>query len=366
MLRKTYAVVDLACIRHNITQLKQYAKTDVMAVVKADAYGHGMIAVAKTAQSIGVRWFGVATPDEAIALRNELPDANILVFSPVDEESTFALVENNISICAFSLAQLELAVKASKVFGKSARIHVKIDTGMNRVGLRTEAELQAVLDFFNREKALQFEGVFTHFALADSFDQRYAEEQLKKFVSLLTVIQKAGSSPIRHASNSAATIGLETAHLDMCRMGIAMYGYAPSLEMDMKNIHLQPALRLVSHITQIKQISAGDKVSYGCTYEASSNENILTVPIGYADGYRRGLSQKSWAFVNGQKAHIAGRVCMDQTMFSIGNATANIGDEVVLLGEGITADGLATLCDTISYEILTGISNRVPRTYINE
>jgi len=363
MLRETYAEIDLANIKSNIRLLKAAAGTDVMAVVKADAYGHGMVEVSRAARDEGVRAFAVATPDEAVELRRAIPDAMILVLSPAWGSALAPLIEADISVCACDAEGLREIAAMANALGKKARVHVKTDTGMGRVGLRTEAELGEVLGVFKTEEKLVFEGIFTHFATADEKDLTFAREQLEKFKGFCALAEKEGFEPLRHASNSAAILVLGDAHFDICRMGISMYGYPPSGDVEAEE--LKPAMRLVSHISYIKTIPAGASVSYGRQFTANRETVVATVPIGYADGYNRRLSGKAKGLLNGKVLPQIGRVCMDQIMFDATGAEVHRGDEIVLMWDGFDADDMAAIAGTISYEILTSVTKRVPRKYIN-
>ena len=365
MLRKTYAAVDLECIAHNIRELKRAAGTQVMAVVKANAYGHGMKQVVAKAEQEGVSWFAVATADEAVELRETCDKHILLLSSAEDEETVNALTEAGISQCVYTIQQLKLLYRICEANGKQARIHIKIDTGMNRIGLRTDAELIALLEFLKKQSRIELEGVFTHFASADEADKCFTREQLERFKHALQIIRDYGFAPLCHASNSAATIEIPEAHFDLCRMGISMYGYAPSQEVKVGQLKLKPALSLISHITYVKTIEAGDSVSYGRKFIANQKEQIATVAIGYADGYMRALSGKAEAELGSYRIRNIGRICMDQSMFLITGTGAQIGDEVRLIGSNITAENLADLARTISYEVLTNLSARVPRVYLH-
>ncbi len=369
MFRRTYALVDLDKIAHNIEQLHKCAKTDVLAVVKADAYGHGMIPVAKKALACGVRHMAVATPEEALDLREQCAEPMILILSHTEKGAYPSLIEKDISLCAFEVWHLQEIAEAAAAQGKRAKVHIKLDTGMGRIGLRSDKELREVLDFLKEHpKQIEMEGLFTHFATADEADRNFTEQQLAKYVHWRKMVLEAGFAPICHASNSAATIGFEGAHFDLCRMGISMYGYMPAVDMPGQE-DLQPALSLYSYVSHVKTIHAGDTVSYGRLFTAKKDTRVATVPIGYADGYRRGLGNKASAIINGKLVPLIGRVCMDQIMFDVSDVEAKPGDTVVLIGEQdgrkITADDLAELCGTISYEILSCLTARVPRIYKN-
>ena len=365
MLRKTYAEVDLDCIAHNIRALRRAAGTPVMAVVKADAYGHGMQAVARRALREGVDWFAVATADEAVALREVCPGHILLLSAAQEPEAEQALVRAGVSLCLYTPAQLDRLEETCRTLQMPANIHLKIDTGMNRIGLETMEELAVLLDRLHESQWVRLEGVFTHFATADEAELSFSCLQLERFLRAVAAVRQAGFTPICHASNSAAIIGLSAAHLDLCRMGIAMYGYAPSGEVDAAALNLRPALRLVSHITHVKEIAPGESVSYGRKFTAEKPERIATVAIGYADGYRRAFSNKAAAEWKGRLLPVVGRVCMDPCMFLATGTDARAGDEVTLLGRQVTAETLAGYADTISYEILTGLTARVPRVYVH-
>lgn len=367
MYRKTYAVVDLDCIANNISELRRCAGTEVLAVVKANAYGHGVRQVAQRAEREGVKYFAVATAEEALELR-ECVSGRIMILSPVLPEALAELVRADIAPCVFTPAQVRALDKAAEREGKTAKLHVKLDTGMGRVGLRTMAELDAVLDAVEKSRNVEIEGVFTHFATADETDKAFSYKQAERFMQFAERIEQRGHKPLRHAANSAAIIDLPECRFDLCRMGISLYGYFPSDEVERTAANLKPALSLHSYISCLKTIDVGDSVSYGRVFIAKRPTRVATVPIGYADGYKRALTSKgAYALINGKKALLIGRVCMDQIMFDVSDIQAAEGDEVLLLGEGsMNAEDMANLTGTISYEILTSITARVPRVYNNE
>ena len=367
MYRKTYAVVDLNCIANNISELRRCAGTEVMAVVKADAYGHGVEKVSKRAAKEGVKYFAVATPEEALELR-EYVDGCILILSPVLPEAYTALLGAEVSLCVFTPEHVRAIRSAAEKAGKTAKLHIKLDTGMGRVGLRTMSELDSLLDEIGKSDNLEVEGVFTHFATADETDKEYSKLQAARFTAFADRIESRGYHPLRHAANSAAIIELPDMHFDLCRMGISLYGYPPSGEVDGSGINLRPALSLNSYISYVKTIEPGESVSYGRVFKAERQTRVATVPIGYADGYKRALTSKgAYGLINGEKAPLIGRVCMDQIMFDVTDITAAEGDKVILLGDGgMDAEDMAGLTGTISYEILTSLTGRVPRVYINE
>lgn len=365
MLRDTFVEVDLGRLAHNIDVLRAHAQSDVMAVVKANAYGHGMLAVSKQARECGVRWFAVATADEAGLLRHGCQEARILILGPVQPKEFSAMVDAEIALCIFTPAQLFALEQAAAHAGRTAHAHVKTDTGMGRVGLRTPEEMDELLRAAACCPHVRLEGLFTHFATADEADKTFARGQLARFNAFAAQMRAAGFSPLCHAANSAAILSLPEARLDLARMGISMYGYPPSGEVGAE-MPLLPVMSFYSHISHIKTIHAGESVSYGRTFTAEGPRRIATVAVGYADGYRRAWSNKAHAMVGGVCVPQVGRVCMDQIMLDVTDAPAAEGDRVLLMGDapGMTADDLAALADTISYEILTGISARVERIYV--
>jgi len=366
MLRDTYVEINLNNLEHNIGMLSAAAEGPVMAVIKADAYGHGAPQVAKKAWECGVRWMAVSNPDEAIEIREVCPQARILVLSSVLDKACEAMVLHGVSVTAYLPGHITAMQKAAETVGKPARVHLKADTGMGRIGFITDAELEAVLNELKRCKDVLCEGLFTHFATADEADLTFAGKQLARYNEIRDKVFEAGFTPLCHAANSAATISLPDAHFDLCREGIAMYGYAPSGEIDMKGIELRPVMTLRSYISHVKTVHKGDSVSYGRIYIAEEDRVIATVAAGYADGYLRSLSGKAFAVVNGKRVKQVGRVCMDQIMFDVTGIDVQEGDAIELYGENVPVDQLASLAGTISYEVLTGITKRVPRVYIGE
>lgn len=366
MLRDTYAEIDLDALAYNIKELQKHADRPLMAVVKADAYGHGAPEIAKKAWECGIRWMAVSNPDEAEEVRGVCPEARILVLSGVMEKACEEMVEQGISVTAYLPEHIDAMQRAAELTGKEALVHLKADTGMGRIGFATDAELSAVLDALKHSPNVRCEGLFTHFATADEADLTFAKKQLKRFCEVREQVFAAGFSPICHAANSAAQICMPEARFDLCRAGIAMYGYAPSGEMDMCGISLKPVMTFKSYVAYVKTIHPGDTVSYGRIYRAEEERRIATVPAGYADGYLRSLSNCGFAMLNGKVVRQVGRVCMDQIMFDVTDVPAEEGDVIELFGSQVPADRLAELAGTISYELLTGITKRVPRVYRDE
>ncbi len=363
MLRDTYVLIDTEALKHNLRALGEAAGVPLMAVVKADGYGHGMAQVSRAAWEIGLKWFAVSNPDEATELRRVLPDANILVLSSVMPKACETMVREGIAVAVYKPEHVFELQKAASAAGKRAKAHLKADTGMGRIGFVTDEELGILLAALSECPDVEAEGLFTHFASADEAELSFAKKQLDRFNCVRARVFAAGLSPICHAANSAGMLTVPEARFDMARAGISMYGYPPSAETDMKGVSLLPVMSFMSYVSNIKHIKAGDTVSYGRIYTATGDTVIATVPAGYADGYQRALSGRAEAFAAGRRIKQVGRVCMDQIMFDATGADIKEGDPVELFGRHIGADELASVAGTISYELLTGISKRVPRVY---
>jgi len=377
-----WAEVDLAALAHNCLEVKKCLEpqTEFMAVVKADGYGHGAVQAARTALGHGADRLGVARLQEAITLRRAGLNVPILIFGHTSPNSVQALAEHGLTQTVYDFDYAQALSRAADSLGASLDVHLKIDTGMGRLGLVAvpepgsgdlfrpqvvgEAKAMAALD------NLSFEGVYTHFAQADSRDKTHALGQLDCFRHVLAALQGEGLKfPIRHAANSAAVIDLPGAHLDMVRPGLMLYGLYPSFEVDRSRVGLKPVLSLKSRIAQCKNVASGFKISYGSTFTTHSDTTIATIPVGYADGFARVLSSRGEMLVRGRRAPIAGRVCMDQTMLDVGHIDGvQPGDEVVMYGqqgqENLPVDEVAELCWTISYETVATVMARVPRIYL--
>ena len=367
-MRATYAQIDLSAIAHNVSLVKKNAgQAEMMAVVKADAYGHGAIPVARTALENGAKWLAVATAEEAEELRDAGFICPVLVLGALDEEDCALCVARGISVSVSNAEQLRWMHQAAKRENTTAKAHLKIDTGFHRLGAVPE-QLPSLLEAFSHYPNVKMEGMFTHFAAADAADDAFVDTQVLRFQQAEQMVQQAGFTPIVHISNSAATLRRPELRRDMVRAGIILYGYMPSEEMPEK-VDLWPAMSWKSMVLDIHTIEPGETVGYGRTYTAHEQRRVATLPVGYADGYRRALSNKGQVLVCGQRAPVLGRICMDHFMVDITEIPqAEIGAEVVLLGrqgdQAIWADEMAGWLDTISYEILTDLSKRVPRVYV--
>jgi len=379
-----WAEIDLKTIAHNIRELRRITnpKARLMSVVKANAYGHGIIEVARQSIENGTEALGVAHIEEGIQLRKAGINAPVLILSYTLPEQSKELIEFNLTQTVYSYETAKSLSEAASAYGKKIKVHIKVDTGMGRLGLLPnqlrlskynkkikDGSVSEVESIF-RLPMLELEGIFTHFATADKADRTYANNQLEIFMDFLNELRLAGIEiPVNHAANSAAIINMPEAHLDMVRAGISIYGLYPSEEVDRSIIELKPAMELKTKIIHIKKVPAGFKVSYGITYETEKPTTIATVSIGYADGLNRLLSSNGRMLVCGQSAPIVGRVCMDLTMLDVGNIPeAAIGEEVVVFGKqgnaSITVDEIASAINTINYEVVSTIMERVPRIYL--
>lgn len=365
-LRRTLVQISVDNFRHNIRLLKGLLAPQVklMAVVKADAYGHGLIPMARAAAMAGADYLGLAIAEEGVALRLAGLDLPMLVFGALNQEGMLAAARNGLIITVFTPSDILKAQQAAIQAGRTLEIHIKIDTGMARIGLRTLEELQSVLKVIDTCPQLQLTGVFTHFADAQNADQSYTQLQLDHFKSLL---QYLPADLLAHAAASAALLMRKDTHFGMVRSGIALYGYPPTPV----NPGFKPCLRFVAEVTYVKQISAGESVSYGCTYHAREPITVATLAVGYADGYPRALSNKGRVLIRNHSCPVIGRVCMDQLMVdATGVPGVQAGDQAVLIGvqgdDFVGADELAQAIDTIPYEILLLPSPRVPKVYMDE
>lgn len=366
-----WAEIDLGAIAHNIREIRSATSPDakIMAVVKANGYGHGSVEVSRTALANGASWLGVARVAEGVALREAGIGAPVLVMGYTTPEQAEDAVRYDLSQAVYTTAMAEMMTVAARTSGRKAKVHVKVDTGMGRLGWRgptTVPEILALAKISN----LEIEGVFSHFAAADAADKSYTVKQFERFLEGLAELRKNGLEvPLRHIANSAAIIDLPETHLDLVRAGIALYGLYPSDEVDKTRVELRPAMSFKARVALVKEVPAGSSVSYGCTFTTGRRSVIATLPAGYADGYPRLLSSRGEALLHGQRAPVVGRVCMDQLMVDVSHIPGvKIGDEAVLFGrqgEGeITADEVASKLGTINYEVVCLVSGRVPRVFV--
>ena len=367
---RVYAEINLDAIVKNVYNLMALTKenTGALAVVKADGYGHGDVAVAK-AVAQKVTGYAVATLDEAVNLRENGVKKPILVLGYVDPYEFDILVSHEITATVFDVETAQLLADAARVQKKQAHCHIKVDTGMRRIGLEPDENGIAIVKQITALKELSADGIFTHFAASDETDKTSAEHQFKLFTDFTGRLEKEGIHfTYRHCANSAAVIDMPQVDLDMVRLGIAMYGMYPSDEVKKEKVELFPALDLKSHITMVKEIPAGEKVSYGGTFTTTRTTKLATVSVGYGDGYPRALSSKGYVLVRGQKAPIVGRVCMDQMMVDVTDIeNVTRADIVTLIGKDgdaeITVEEIAALAGTFNYEFVCDLGKRIPRSY---
>ena len=367
---RTYANVNLQAIRHNIKELKEniHRGTKVMGIVKADAYGHGAVPVAKAIEEF-VDAYGVATIQEAIELRETGLQQMILILGYTGESWYEELIQHRISQTVYTL---DMAKKLSDVavhMGATAPIHIKLDTGMGRIGFVPDEETFTTIKEIKDLPGIELEGLFTHFARADEETIEPAREPFARYMDFVEQLENAGIHiPVKHVSNSAAIIGFPEASLDMVRAGIAIYGLYPSDEVGRERVALQPAMEWKTMISYVKDIPAGTPVSYGGTFVSREPMRVATIPVGYADGMKRDLSGKGRVLIHGKYASILGRVCMDQFMVDVTDIPrASIGDEVTIFGRQgdleIPVEEVAALSHSFNYEFVCSVSKRVPRRY---
>ncbi len=357
--------IDLQAIAHNILLLSENLpdRVERMAVVKADAYGHGAVPVARTALQNGCSQLAVATPQEGAALRQAGIRSPILVLGCAGREGSLLGISEGLTLTVASEEDALWAGEAARQLGKQGCVHLKLDTGMHRIGIQTLAERERVLQKLKSYAEIQLTGAFTHFADADGADDQYTRLQ---FASFCRLTEGLPSGILRHCANSAAVERyMPEMTMDMVRLGISMYGYPP---VDTKRVYC-PALSWYSHVTFVKDIQAGDAVSYGCTFVAEKPMRVATIRCGYGDGYHRMASGKAEVLIRGHRCRVLGRICMDQMMADVTQAGAvQPGERVTLIGrdgeESITAEDLARWCGTISYEVLLSSAPRVHREYI--
>ncbi|WP_281891170.1 alanine racemase [Paenibacillus sp. YYML68] len=370
--RPTRVEISLDALRHNLLAFREALPKHVsmMAVVKADAYGHGAVEVCRESLDCGVTYIAVAFLDEGLELRRAGVTAPILVLGYTPPEGLLIAYEHNITLNIYTYEVLEAWERLAPACaeGRPLRIHIKLDSGMNRLGIASE-EAIPFIDRARQTAGLEVEGLFTHYACADETDKSHTLGQYARFERVVRHYrQQSVEFRYVHAGNSAAAIDLPDHTFNMARLGISMYGLYPSAEVNKQRVELRPVLSIKTGVVMVKQVPPGQGVSYGAVYKTSGEETIATLPIGYADGYSRMLTGKAEVLVRGQRVPVVGRICMDQCMTNVtGIADISIEEEVVILGEQggerITAEEHASWLGTINYEIVCMISHRVPRVY---
>lgn len=367
---RVYAPIDLDAVAYNMESMKNNiaADTGMIGVVKTDAYGHGAVPVAKTIEPY-VQGYAVATIDEALILRHHGITKSILILGVTHPSRYEDAINEEIRLATFTMEQAKPLSELTVSMGKTAKIHLAVDTGMSRIGMRPDEKSADMVKKMAALPGIEIEGMFTHFAKADETDKTNANGQLQKYLDFVELLQKRGIEiPIKHCSNSAGIIDLPQANLDVVRAGISIYGMYPSDEVEKSQVLLRPVMGLKSFITYVKTLYPGQEVSYGGHFVAEKEMKIATIPVGYGDGYPRNLSCKGHVIIRGKKAPILGRVCMDQFMVDVTHIPeAAVDTEVTLIGtdgeETILVEDLANAGGGFHYEIVCDIGKRVPRVY---
>ncbi|MBE3593148.1 MAG: alanine racemase [Thermoanaerobacter sp.] len=370
-IRPTRAEIYLDNIVHNLSEIKRWVGKNVkiMGVVKANAYGHGACQVAKVLIENGVSYLAVATIEEALELRECGINIPILIFGYTPLTQAKELIVNNITQTVFDINYVKDLERIALNAGKKAKVHVKIDTGMGRIGYTDLKVAEKEIEKMMEMEGVEVQGIFSHFATSDEKNKTYAEKQFDMFKKLLERLKEKGINiPLKHIANSGAIIDLKYTYLDMVRPGIVLYGSYPSEEVE-RPLDLKQTMGFKTKIVHIKEVPEGTSISYGRTFITKRKSKIATLPVGYADGFNRLLSNNHHVLVKGKYAPVIGRICMDQTMIDVTDIEGvELGDDVVIFGsqkgEKITADEIAKKLDTIPYEVYCGISRRVPRIYI--
>ena len=366
---RSFACIDLDAIKSNFDSLKSRVPSSVktMAVVKANAYGHGAVRVAKALEK-KADYFAVAVIEEAIELRDGGIKNPILILSYTSPYQFEALINNELIPSVYRYEDAEMLSQEASRLGKTAVVHIAVDTGMSRIGFKDSEKSADTVKKISELPNIRVEGIFSHFACADAEDKACALGQKKRFDNFIAMLEERGLTiPVKHICNSASIIDFDFSY-DMVRMGISLYGLYPSDEVKKDSVSLTPAMEVVSHIIHIKEIEAGTGVGYGHIYIAPEKRKIATVCIGYADGFNRAFSNKGYVLINGKKAPITGKVCMDQIMVDITDIKdAKIGDHVIIMGssngETITAEQLGQMCESFNYEVVCTFMPRVMRLY---
>jgi alanine racemase len=370
MLRSE-AVIDLSAIKANVETLKSATSAELMAVVKADGYGHGLVPSARAALSGGASWLGVAMLDEALALRQAGIFSRVLawLWTPRETATLRESLAADIDISVSSVDALDLVVATAAELGRTARVHLKIDTGLSRNGITGTDWPEAVIAAAKAAATgvIETTGIWSHFVYADSPGHATTMKQIERFTDALQVAERLGVVPeFRHLANSAATVTLPQAHFDLVRPGVAIYGLSPVPEQG--DFGLVPAMTLRTHLANVKRVGAGEGVSYGHQYVTERETTLALIPLGYADGIPRAATNVGPVAINGHRYTISGRVCMDQFVVDVGDTPVTAGTEAVLFGPGTagepTAQDWANVLDTIHYEVITRIGARVPRSYV--
>lgn len=368
--RPVWAEINLDNLAHNIREVRRVTRPEskVTAVIKADGYGHGAAVIGRTLLENGADRFAVATLSEAIQLRKSYPDTEILVLGYTPAELADRVIAHSLIQTLYSLDTARAFSDIAQSRGTRVKIHIKLDTGMSRIGMQaTEATVEEIVAI-SQLPGIELEGMYTHFAAADETDKTFTRQQETKYRWVVEELDKKGVTlPVKHVSNSAGIIDLPEYNWDMVRAGIMLYGLYPSDEVNLKGVDLKEVMTLKARISHVKELEPGRGVSYGLKYVTAATEKIATLPIGYADGYTRMLTNKSQVLIQGKRVPVVGRICMDQCMINVTGLEVSPGDTVTLFGgdepDKIWIDEVAAWLGTINYEIVCMIDKRVPRVY---
>lgn len=367
VFRPTWAQINLDNIRQNFRNIRGLLQptTKFCAVIKANGYGHGSLMLAKVYEKEGADYFAVATCEEAMELRQGGITTPILCLGYVPEDRYAEMIRSNIDITIYSMAKARLLSALAAKFKTKARIHIKLDTGMSRLGYQCEDKAIEEIKVIAKLEGITIQGLFTHFALADSSDKAYTHEQFGRYRSMVEKVERAGITiPIKHVCNSAGIMMFPEYHLDMVRAGIVLYGHYPSEEVDKSRLEIRPAMTLQTTVAHVKELEAGRGISYGHKYVTPVTEQIVTLPIGYADGFTRMLSGLADVKIAEEICPIVGRICMDQSMVKV-TGNVQVGDRVTVFSDeqDLAIERFAEKLGTINYELLCMVQRRVPRVY---
>ena len=372
---RVYARIDLDAIASNMERMKRNLseKTKIMAVIKADGYGHGAVQIAQMLENVDYIWgYAVATLDEAVVLKSEGLKKPVLVLGCVFPDQYMEMLKYDIRMNVYTEEMAEAISQMASREGMTAYMHIKLDTGMTRLGFDTSIESVEAIHRISEMKNVCMEGIFTHFAKADETDKTFSQKQIQDFMWMTEKLkEKDVEFQYEHCANSAAIIDVPDAHFNLVRAGISAFGLYPSEEVNKNNVRLKPAMALKSHVAFVKEIEAGTPISYGGTYISENPMIIATIPVGYADGYPRNLSNVGYVLIRGKKAPIVGRVCMDQFMVDVTDIDGvSFGDNVTLIGkdgnETITVEDLSDLSGRFHYEFICDLGKRIPRVFVRD
>ncbi len=372
---RVYAEIDLDAVLYNMESMRGNIaeNTKIMAVIKADGYGHGAVEIAEAIDHLDyVFGYAVATVEEGLILRKHGIEKPILILGYVFPDQYEAMIRAEIRPTVFTAEMAEELSEAAEKTGMDCKIHFAIDTGMGRIGYQVTEEAADEMTRLAKLPHIMVEGIFTHFAKADEIEKEPTHRQIELFIHMIQMLEQRGVKiPIHHCSNSAGIVEIPEANMDLVRAGITLYGLWPSDEVDKTKISIKPALSLITHVAYVKELEAGHSVSYGGTYTTKETRKIATIPVGYADGYARSLSNKGDVLIHGRRAPICGRVCMDQFMVDVTDIPdVTVGDEVILIGsageETITMEEVGAISGRFNYEFVCDLGKRIPRVYVHK